>query len=76
MGIENLLEDGAGAFAADKLLETVDPNAGIIAKGIAALAGGEGASMLSGMLGGGSAPAAAPAEQPAADDSASDDQNA
>ena len=75
MGIENLLEDGAGAFAADKLLETVDPNAGIIAKGIAALAGGEGASLLSGMLGGGSHEQAQ-AEQPAADDSASDDQNA
>ena len=53
MGIENLVEDAAGAFAADKGLEAVDPNAGLLAKGVAAVAGVEGAGLVRDFLGGG-----------------------
>ena len=58
MGIENLIEEGIGAFAADKALEAVDPNAGFLAKATAALAGGEGVNLLKGALGGDGQPAA------------------
>ena len=46
MGIEKLAEEAAGAFAADKALDAVDPNAGILAKGAAVVAGFEGGGML------------------------------
>ena len=46
MGIEKLAEEAAGAFAADKALDAVDPNAGILAKGAAIVAGFEGGGML------------------------------
>lgn len=46
MGIEKFVEEAAGAFAADKALEAVDPNAGLLAKGAAAIAGFEGAGKL------------------------------
>lgn len=39
MGILDFAEEAAGAFAADKGLEAIDPNAGILAKGAAAIAG-------------------------------------
>jgi hypothetical protein len=42
MGILNFVEEAAGALAADKALEAVDPNAGILAKGAAMVAGFEG----------------------------------
>ncbi len=42
MGILDFAEEAAGAFAADKALEAVDPNAGILAKGAAIVAGFEG----------------------------------
>lgn len=42
MGILDFAEEAAGAFAADKALEAVDPNAGILAKGAAIIAGFEG----------------------------------
>ncbi|WP_068093237.1 MULTISPECIES: hypothetical protein [Novosphingobium] len=42
MGIKDFLEEAAGAFAADKALEAVDPDAGLLAKGVAAVAGFEG----------------------------------
>ena len=42
MGILDFVEEAAGAFAADKALEAVDPNAGLLAKGAAAIAGFEG----------------------------------
>jgi len=42
MGIKDFLEEAAGAFAADKALEAVDPDAGFLAKGAAAIAGFEG----------------------------------
>jgi hypothetical protein len=38
MGIINFAEEAAGAFAADKALEAVDPNAGFLAKAAAAVA--------------------------------------
>lgn len=46
MGIEDFVEEAAGAFAADKALEAVDPNAGILAKGAAIVAGFEGVGAL------------------------------
>ncbi len=66
MGIENLLEDGAGIFAAEKGLEAVDPNAGLLAKGAAAVAAVMGVGEIKSLLGGGDA-------TPAADDSAPQD---
>ncbi|HEY0270644.1 MAG TPA: hypothetical protein VGC10_06615 [Sphingomonas sp.] len=53
MCIENFIEEAAGAFAADKALEAVDPNAGILAKGAAAIAGFEGVDKVKDLLGGG-----------------------
>ena len=52
MGILDFVEEAAGAFAADKALEAVDPNAGLLAKGAAAFAGFEGVSKLKEVLGG------------------------
>ncbi len=46
MGILDIAEEAAGAFAADKALEAVDPNAGILAKAAAAVAGFEGVSAI------------------------------
>jgi hypothetical protein len=46
MGILDFAEEAAGAFAGDKALEAVDPNAGLLAKAAAAVAGFEGVSML------------------------------
>lgn len=46
MGIEKLAEEAAGAFAADKAVDAVDPDAGILAKGAAMVAGFEGGGML------------------------------
>ena len=46
MGFEKLAEEAAGAFAADKALEAVDPNAGFLAKAAAAVAGFEGVGAL------------------------------
>ncbi len=42
MGIEDMIEKAAGAFAAEKALESVDPNAGTLAKVAAVVAGFEG----------------------------------
>ena len=46
MGIEKLAEEAAGAFAADKAVDKLDPNAGIVEKGAAMVAGFEGGGML------------------------------
>lgn len=62
MGIEDFIEKAAGAYAADKALEAVDPNAGILAKGAAAVAGFEGVSKVKDYLDGDSAQAAPPAD--------------
>lgn len=50
MGILNIVEEAAGAYAADKALEAVDPNAGILAKTAAAVAGFEGVSKVKDMM--------------------------
>lgn len=78
MGILNFVEEAAGAFASDKALEAVDPNAGILAKGTAAFAGFEGVSKLKEMLAGSgdeqvSADQGDTGETAAADDDQDDD---
>lgn len=50
MGILDIVEEAAGAFGADKALEAVDPNAGLLARGAAAIAGFEGAKMIKNRL--------------------------
>ena len=70
MGIENLIEDGIAAFAADKALEAVDPNAGFLAKAAAAVAGVEGLNLAKDALAGGQEQAA-----PATDTQDSTDQS-
>ncbi len=76
MGILDFAEEAAGAYAADKALEAVDPNAGFLAKAAAAVAGYEGVGAVKEHFAG-EADAAAPAAdniaQPAADDGS--DQN-
>ena len=67
MGITNFIEEAAGAFAADKALEAVDPNAGMLAKAAAAVAGFEGVGKVKEMLSGDGE--AADADAPPADDS-------
>lgn len=52
MGILSFVEEAAGAYAADKALEAVDPNAGFLAKAAAAVAGFEGVSKLQDMMSG------------------------
>lgn len=52
MGIKDIIEEAAGAFAADKALEAVDPNAGILAKAAAAVAGFEGVGLIKEKLAG------------------------
>ena len=78
MGILDFVEEAAGAFAGDKALEAVDPNAGILAKGAAAFAGFEGVSKLKEALGGSddeqaSADAGDTSEPAAADDDQAED---
>lgn len=46
MGILDFAEEAAGAFAADKALEAVDPNVGFLGKAAAAVAGFEGVSKV------------------------------
>jgi hypothetical protein len=46
MGIKDFIEEAAGAYAADKALEAVDPDAGFLAKAAAAVAGYEGVSAI------------------------------
>jgi len=56
MGILDFAEEAAGAFAADKALEAVDPNAGFLAKAAAAVAGFKGVEIVKDHLAEGSAP--------------------
>ncbi len=61
MGILNVIEEVAGAVAAEKAVEAVDPNAGLLEKAAAAIAGYEGVDKLKGYLNEGEqAPAATP----------------
>ena len=79
MGIEKLAEEAAGAFAADKAVDKLDPNAGILEKGAAMVAGFEGGGMvgdfIKNKLSGGEAPQAEAAETPTdqSDDSQADE---
>ncbi|WP_245432259.1 MULTISPECIES: hypothetical protein [unclassified Rhizobium] len=50
MGIGKLIEEVAGAVAADEAVEAVDPNAGFITKAAAAVAGFEGVNKLTDVL--------------------------
>ncbi|AGB75297.1 hypothetical protein RTCIAT899_PC07545 (plasmid) [Rhizobium tropici CIAT 899] len=50
MGIGKLIEEVAGAVAADEAVEAVDPNAGFLTKAAAAVAGFEGVSKLTDVL--------------------------
>ena len=63
MGILNIVEEAAGAYAADKALEAVDPNAGMLAKAAAAVAGYEGVEKVKDMM-----------DQPSTDDQPTDAQ--
>lgn len=47
MGIGKLIEEVGGAIAAEQAAEAVDPNAGVLVKGAAAVAGFMGAGKLS-----------------------------
>ncbi|MBS0477057.1 MAG: hypothetical protein JSR28_18155 [Proteobacteria bacterium] len=68
MGIKDFMEEAAGAFAADKALEAVDPEAGFLAKAAAAVAGFEGVGAIKEHLAGDDQPAEAQPEA-AADES-------
>ena len=46
MGIKDFLEEAAGGFAAEKGLDAIDPNANLLEKGLAAVAGFEGVKMV------------------------------
>ncbi len=46
MGIGDFLEEAAGGLAAEQIADKLDPNAGILVKGAAALAGFEGVGMV------------------------------
>jgi hypothetical protein len=50
MGIEHLIEEVAGAIAAEQAVEKVDPNAGVLVKGAAAVAGFVGGGKLADAL--------------------------
>ncbi len=63
MGIINFVEEAAGAFAGDKALEAVDPNAGFLTKVAAAVAGFEGVAMLKEHLGESANESASPAQE-------------
>ena len=78
MGILDFVEEVAGAFGADNALEAVDPNAGLLAKGAAAIAGFKGVPKLKEALGGSgdeqaSADGGETGETAAADDDQGDD---
>ena len=51
MGILDIAEEAAGAFAADKALEAVDPNAGFLSKAAAAVAGFESVAKIKDYMG-------------------------
>ena len=76
MGILDIAEEAAGAFAADKALEAVDPNANLLEKAAAAVAGFEGVKVLKDHLGGGEHAEGQPPAEDAAQDSGQTDDNA
>lgn len=46
MGIKDFIEEAAGAYAAEKGLDALDPNANFLEKGLAAVAGYEGVKVV------------------------------
>ena len=64
MGILDIAEEAAGAFAADKGLEALNPNANFLEKAAAAVAGFEGVKVLKDHLGHDAAPAEDTSAQP------------
>ncbi|MBB5574946.1 MULTISPECIES: hypothetical protein [Rhizobium] len=50
MGLGKLIEEVAGAVAAEDALNAIDPNAGFLAKTAAAIAGFEGVNKLSDLI--------------------------
>ena len=77
MGIGKLIEEVAGAVAAEQAAEAVDPNAGVLVKGAALVAGFEGVNKLTDLVEGHHTAQPAPAAdaQPAVDTSADDQSN-
>lgn len=73
MGILDFAEEAAGAFAADKALEAVDPDAGFLAKAAAAVAGFEGVSKLKESFGQGDADSPDGAPQTSGEDETADE---
>ena len=71
MGIEKLVEELGGAFAAEKALEAANPDANLVEKAAAAFVGFEGGGILGDALGNLLHKDGAPAEQPAAEGEAS-----
>jgi len=71
MGIGKLIEEVGGAIAAEQAVEAADPDAGVLAKGAAAVAGFMGAGKLSETL-----EAHANAKRDASQDAAQDAQDA
>lgn len=51
MGIKDFIEDAAGAVVAEQGLEKLDPNANLLEKGAALVAGYEGTDFLKGKVG-------------------------
>ena len=72
MGIKDFVEKAAGAYAAEKALEAVDPDAGMLAKTAAVVAGFEGVGAIKNKLEQSSTPAEA-ADAPAQPDDNSQD---
>lgn len=72
MGIGKLIEEVAGAVAAEQAAEAVDPNAGLLVKGAAVIAGFEGVNKLTEALEGHPAQPAPAVAQPEADTSGGD----
>ena len=69
MGMKDFLEEAAGAVVAEQAVDKLDPNAGLLEKGAAALAGFEGVNLIKEHFDGGVQPqAAAPAADPATTD--------
>lgn len=68
MGILDFAEEAAGAFAGDKALEAVDPNAGLLAKAAAAVAGFEGVKAVKEHFAEGEAQPTDDSEAPPSDD--------
>ena len=68
MGIGKLIEEVGGAIAAEQAAEALDPNAGVLVKGAAAVAGFMGVGKLSDTLEAHTEAKQAAAQEPVQDD--------